>query len=204
MNTFREMVLISMDEYKRQRKQNLFSHTGTSAPTMQKELHELSDDIPDDQRVKLEHEIISKHSGSQSNPAKQPQNEIFIRILESFGNTNKRRSIQVFNHLMTFYKHRPKWNDLGQILDGNNEPIHGSNIVDLIDSITGAINTRKLPIGFGSFVNAIRESNLPMQFLSKTGLHRLNSYKHENTIADGDMSDEVEDEPESKWEELFS
>jgi hypothetical protein len=174
---FREMVLIPMEEYKRHSQHDV---NVKSTPTpMQKELHSITTDyganLPDDQRLKLQGSIIDKYTNPLKPSLQDPQQSLFLRIFESFNAANKRRSLQVFHHLVAYFKNNPKWNDLGQLYNENNEPIIGSSIVDLIDAVTtSSSKSTRIPIGFDDFINYLNESNMPRNFLSVPGIRKIN------------------------------
>jgi len=184
---FREMVLVSLDEYKKLKTASLQKPGSTLQKDLNKLHEQYGEDLPDDQRIKLESEVISKHTGQfkHPQPVVTPQHDLFLRIIDSFAAINRKRALQIFHHLVAFFKHEPKWNDLGQIVNFNNEPIIGSNIVELIDYVTNTNRkTSTVPIGFDVFSFLLTESNMPRNFLSKPGLERLENNKQQNQSLD--------------------
>lgn len=212
MNPFREMILLSLHEYKRFRKQILYNQPTEADPSMQKELHELKekygDEIPADQRQKLESSIISKHTGYnkgntgviETPPDLTTQNELFLHHFDNFSNVNKKRAQQMFHHLKETFKHKPIWNDLGQLINfQTSNPIQGSNIVDLIDSVTNTRRTNTVPSGWQSFIHYLNISNMPRNFLSLIGINKLEIYKHSGTNQDSSVESARDI---NQWEQL--
>ena len=189
MNPFREMLLVSVSDYNRMRKQLLVQHS-----ELQKDLQEVSniygDDIPLDQKQKLQAEVISKHKilpESEAPPQTLPplDDQLLKLHFDSFAKSNKTRSIQVYNHLKTY---KPRWNSSGQFMSVNDKPIPNSNIVELINSVTTTKRSKNIPAGFGEFVAFLSDSNVPRNFLSIAGqekINKLNNLVEENAEMDG-------------------
>ena len=183
MNPFREMVLISMSEYKQIKDANIPQSTN---PNMYKELKDITnrygEDIPADKRLKLEGEIINRFTepnkpmSSQKAEIKHIDNDEYIRNhLESFGPVNKKRAKQLYQHLKSF---SPRWNDKGQIYSYiDNQPIPLSSIVELIDFVTNTRRIDRVPAGFNDFVLLLDETNVPRNLFSNSGLLRIEKYK---------------------------
>lgn len=194
MNTYREMILLSVDEFNRIRKQLLFQQPSNEQPTLQKELYDLKDkvqNLPADQRIKLEGEVIARHTDHMRPQMgdevvtiqKQPTDTTFIsQHLDMFAKNNKKRSQQMLHHLASF---RPQWNELGQLLTQDGEPIPKSNIVELIDAVTSTRRTTRIPAGFSDFIQLLEASSIPRHLFSTFGMSKVENYKQ----ADSDSSD---------------
>jgi hypothetical protein len=206
--SFREMVLIPVEEYKRHMNQlSINNKTATIQNDIRDINEQYGDTIPDDQRLKLESAVITKHKGDFKQPIPEPQQNLFLRMIDSFPKANQKRSLQVFNHLVVFFKQRPKWNDLGQILNSNNEPIIGSNIIELIDSVTTIKSARIPAIGFDQFTKYLQEANMPRNFLSLPGIRKID--KQDEMIYDDNSPAYVKNRfgdssftTPSKWDSL--
>lgn len=206
MNPFREMVLLSVDEYKTLRKQVLFNHPNENEPSMQKELYEIKerygDSLPIDQRMKLESEIIAKHTGNRSQQSDEskippstaivaPIHDLFGIHFTSFPKNSRTRATQIYNHLKEFFKSSPKWNELGQILNEKNEAIPGSSIVELIDTVTNTRRGQRQPKGLFEFQRLLTISNTPKNYLSLSGNRQMEVHKQ--------SSEEDEFQSPSEW-----
>lgn len=201
MNPFREMVLISTDDYQKLRQRATYNTEG-----LQKDLNDLKQEygtfLPADQQAKLESEIISKHANknqietsTSSPPDTNVDDSLILQHLDSFTKNNKKRALQLYHHLKAF---KMQWNSMGQFLNEENEPILNSNIIELINYVTVPSRAKiNLPAGFGEFVKLIGEAQTPRNFLSKTGLSRIDTYidKHEKVATTS--------EDEGRWTSLF-
>ena len=181
MNPFREMVLLPLETYKNLRKKVL------GGTPMQKDLFDLreryGDSLPEDQRLKLESEVISKHSTHvkpelEVTPhAAAPDNSIIKSTIDNFARTNKNRAQQLFNYLEMTFRSAPKWNDKGELLNETNIPLPGTNIVELINFVTAA-RFRKAPInGMEEFIEMLEIANVPSYLYSAKGAEALLNYK---------------------------
>lgn len=189
MNPFVEMVLVPKNDYNRLTTQALQG----SAPSMTKELEHLrqsTSTLPDDQRNKLEQEIISKHtefckpdtstehvhssSSSSIAPMTTLNDEIIVQQFEKFPKQNKWKA----QGLYTLLKLRnPQWNSLGQLLNADGTPIQGSNIIDLIDYVTNAqVIRRGAPLGLVDFIVLLKDANVPNTYFSNKGSKRLQDF----------------------------
>lgn len=194
MNPFREMVLISLNEYKLLKNTVL---SNTRNPNMTKELNEITDQygqvIPADKKLKLEGEVISKYTQpnhtklESSIPQEVPKVDYIKQHFDIFGPVNKKRALQIYNHLKTF---SPNWNENGQLLNTDKQPIPFSNIVELIDYVTNTRRTDRVPAGFSEFVEMLEDTNTPRNFFSNTGILRIENYKRTSdpTISFDDKS----------------
>lgn len=204
MNTYREMVLVSVDEFNRIRKQLLFQQPAGEKPTLHKELYDIKDKVeylPDDQRIKLEGEVIAKHT-DHMRPTEEDETialkqkpadtQFLSQHLDLFPNVNKKRAQQMLYHLSSF---KQQWNERGQLIDDSGEPIPRSNVIELIDHVTNTRRTSRIPAGFSSFVKLLDDSNIPRHLLSTQGLHKVDNYKHSE-------SDFTEDPIIPKWIKL--
>lgn len=194
MNPFREMVLLSLEEYQKLRQRALIPTEG-----LQRDLQELKQEygtfLPADQRAKLESEIISKHSiGDKLEPSSSPalptkvDDTLIIEHFNSFPKSNKTRALQMFHHLKSY---KSQWNTMGQFLDSDNNPIANSNIVELINYVTSPSRAKNNPpAGFIEFINLLVDANTPRNFLSAIGLQRIENNKHvvDDSINDMDKS----------------
>lgn len=204
MNPYREMVLIPMEELNRLR-HSIKTPNATSA--MQKELFEMKqsfgDAIPDDRRFKLESEIISKHATSAEIPnsspppeteavISMPQNDLIVQHLAGFTNYNRVRAMRLFQHLNDFYKRNntAKWNDLGQLYDVDKKLIPGSNLIELIDTVTNSLgsNPSYFPVGFDVFIDMLHDSNMPQTVYSAKGRAKMLEYKQHEPMPGLDKS----------------
>lgn len=183
MNPFREMILLSTEEYtnlKRRIQQE-------DLPRMQQELNEVKErygNLPTDQYIKLEGDVIAKHTQLPEKPnitiapeVAVPNDELLLHQIDNFPKTNKRRAVLLYQHLKN-YSHA--WNQLGQLVDDNNSPIDGSNIVDLIDYVTNSTKFKVMgtPIAFNQFTQMLEQSNTPQTLYSSAGMGRIKNYKH--------------------------
>ena len=212
---YREMVMIPTEEYKEYRKQLLFNagssgnatmqkaflglagespvqkeltnSTGLSA--MQKELYNIKekygDVLPDDQRLKLESEVIAKHTGFNKrehseaappiNTKEESEKRAWIKLaLDDFGKTHKNRSKQLFNQLDLTYKTEPQWTVKGELLDEKGDIISGSNILDNISYVTAQRSgLRGPPKGFQRFTVLLRDANVPRHVFSNKGMQHV-------------------------------
>lgn len=200
MNTFRKMVMIPVDEYNTYRS-NLYSlqmQQQQQQNPMQRELEEIREiygsSIPDDQRAKLESEIISKYtssvpdsvSGAGSDAAAAaaaaaaPRGDQWIsETISDFAKTNRLRSKQLYSILENRIK---RWNDNGELLNRDNEPIAGTNIVDLISYATQSGRPSKIrppPEGLGEFIQLLEKANVPKYVLGSKGLDAVEAYKQQ-------------------------
>jgi len=185
MNPYREMLLVSLEEYTRLRNQVL---TQNSSDLMQNltELKEKTDHLPADQRIALEGEVLRQHiKQPESTPAFTPLEEpqanvdeddaVVFDNLNRFTKTNKIRANQVYQHLKAY---KVQWNKMGQMLDNTGLPISNANIVELIDYVTNTKRITRQPAGFSVFVQLLRDSQLPRNYYSTLGLLRVDDYKH--------------------------
>jgi hypothetical protein len=187
MNPFREMVLLSAHDYKRLSNLILQKKQLDKPPTLMSELNELKDrygeTLPADQRLKLEGDLIAKHTSVLPNETevdikpKSDQPDLLLRHVNALPKTHQRRATQIYNHLKDFYDKDPAWNAIGQIKDVNALNMNGSNIIDLIDSVSSARKSNITPKGFGEFLQLLNESNTPTHLLSKAGVDLIGQYK---------------------------
>ena len=71
-------------------------------------------------------------------------------------------------HLYQKLKGTLQWNDKGEILTEDNQPISGSHITDLINmAIRPHRKIRKLPTGWGYFNQNLQEANIPERLLGR-------------------------------------
>lgn len=209
MNPFREMILISENEYQRLRKQVLNNNN----TEIQKELDRIpeiyGENLPIDQKQKLEGAILSRHLQKSnpddveimqtvSPPAPALDDALLKQHLESFAATNKKRSLQVYQHLKSY---KPRWDSLGQFMNSDNTPIPQSSIIELIDSITSAKRSNRLPVGFKQFVEFVNESNIPRNFLSSQGLAKLDKQLNETNVTDDD-DEIIQSDASTSWTRL--
>ena len=94
-----------------------------------------------------------------------------------------------------------QWNDKGEILTEDNQPISGSHITDMINT---AIRTqrkiRTLPTGWGYFNQKLQEANIPERLLGRGPQFQPQEevWKPEPK-SEPDSEPEPESEPESEW-----
>lgn len=181
MNTFRKMIMIPVEEYNKYRNLMYTTQVVPAVNPMQKEMTDIQakygDNLPDDQRNKLEAEIIQKYTGKPIDPSPAPeidksQLEWIKSSLADFGKTNKTRANQLYNQLDSRLSNR--WNENGEILTVNGEPIQGSNILDLIDYVTSAQKSKRVPMGIRDFKEMLTQANVPSYIYSKRGLDDIN------------------------------
>ncbi len=181
MSGYREMVLIPLDEYKQFQKQLLYQQ----APELSRDLMQLgeqTEDLPVDQRIRLEGEVLNRHIRQQDASAPPPpppspvkiNDQVITNHLQGFPKVNKIRANQIYQHLKAYNE---QWNDMGQLVDNDSEPIPRSNIVELIDYVTNTKRKARQPAGFDEFVDLLQRSNTPRHLLSTTGVTRVDDYK---------------------------
>lgn len=197
MNNYREMILLSLDEYNRMRKNVLFNKPNEGEPSLQKELNSIQDQfkdtLPDDQLLKLEGEVIQKHTSHilPSQPAASTttiapiNDDAFIAHFNAFPKYSKTKALQIYNHL----KRTKRWNDLGEILDNSGAPIRNSNIVELINAVTTNKKLNRIPFGFNVFINLLETTNLPQNYLSAPGYSMIVNYKQRSQSSDSPIDD---------------
>ena len=165
----------------------LINLTGLSS--MQKELYNIKekfeDVLPEDQRLKLEAEVIAKHTGfnkredplaaSPSTAKEDAEKRAWIKLaIDDFGKTHKNRSKQLFNQLESAYKSAPQWTNKGELVDESGDSIPGSNILDHISYVTAQRSgLRGPPKGFQRFTALLRDANVPRHVFSKQGLQHV-------------------------------
>ena len=180
MQSYRNMLLVSVDEYQNLRKQLLYSQ----APEMTQDLYNIKDKtstLPPDQQIALEGEVLRQHIKQIPSTVQQPSipvpfnDDVVVSNFKSFIKTNKVRAGQVYQHLKAY---KTQWNEMGQMLDANNVPIPNSNIVELVDYVTNTKKSKRIPAGFEEFRTLLTESQLPRNYLSTPGLTRVEDYKH--------------------------
>lgn len=178
MNPFREMVLLSVDHYKQLQQSAVMQ----KAPKLQRDLNQIEqqygDTLPIDQKLKLTTQAISKYAHKTNDddliPLPPPPPVLDDTLLkthfDSFNPVNKKRALQMYQHLKSI---DPQWNSMGQLLNDYEEPIKNSNIVELIDLVTNTKRTTRIPAGFSRFVQLLQSSNIPRNFLSTSGLAKV-------------------------------
>ena len=184
MNSYREMVLLPLEVYKRMRQSILVNNDTTP---MQKELFDLKQqykNIAPDQRMLLESDIIAKHTGHVRAPSVEPeqQNESYDNTLvkssiEGFSKSHKNRALQLYNYLETTYTNSPKWNEKGELLNDHNIPLPNTNIVDLINFVTTSKARKVHPNSMSEFIVMMDKANVPSYLFSNKGQESLESYK---------------------------
>lgn len=203
---YRKMVLIPMEDYQNLRKELLYQQ----APELTKDLYKVHDshaNLPTDQRLQLEGEVISQHIQQNMNPTIQsipqtivsPQvldDSIIMSHLKSFGKINKARANQIYQHLKAY---KIQWNEMGQLLDSSSAPIPDSNIVECIDYITNTNRKARIPAGFDEFISLVQESQLPRHLLSTLGITRMTDYKQIQGATAAAIPSEEESDIETKW-----
>ena len=181
MNTFRKMVLLSTDDYNKYRNLMYTSQVTPSINPMQKEMEGIKekygDNLPEDQRNKLESEIIQKYSDKIDITSPSPKVdgsklEWIKTSLEDFSKTNKTRANQLYNLLSMRLSDR--WNENGELLTVDGEPIKGSNILDLVNYVTSSNKAKNAPYGFNDFKQLLSEANVPSYVFSKRGMVNIN------------------------------
>lgn len=216
MNPFDEMVLLPKESYNKLTSQALHG----SMPSLQKELEQLHanhSNLPDDQKNKLEQEIIAKYTNHCKSSISQEQqqlrqpstaqtdlqgaeeedddDELILRHLKNFRKNNNWRAQQLYSHLKSTVKPR-RWNNNGQMIDEESgEPIPRSNIVDLIHYATSTITpkNKSIPPGVHVFINLLRDTNAPQTFISTNGALRLIKILENKVVQ---VKEEKEKEPE--------
>lgn len=191
MNPFREMVLLPLEAYTNLRR------TIAEATPMQKELNVLrenySESLSDDQKLKLQNVVISKHvnksahalnSEIQEKPETKKPVDLIKSAIQNFSQTNKNRAMQLFNHLDLYYATNKKWNNKGELILSNGEDLIGTNIADLINYVTATKPRTTVPNGFNYFVDLIFDSNVSTHMMSNKGIENIETYRqnHENTL----------------------
>ena len=195
MNSYREMVLLPLEVYKRMRQSILVNNDTTP---MQKELFDLKQqykNIAPDQRMLLESDIITKHTGHIRAPSVEPeqQNESYDNTLvkssiEGFSKSHKNRALQLYNYLETTYTNSPKWNEKGELLNDHNIPLPNTNIVDLINFVTTSKARKVHPNGMSEFIVMMDKANVPSYLFSNKGQESLESYKQSDQSQVHDIS----------------
>lgn len=182
------MVLIPLEAYKNLRR-NILQSTDNS--TMQKELIDIKEQygesIPADQRLRLESDVIAKHTGIKQVPEHVPEvipksnTDILKNNIENFSKTNKNRAVQLFNHLTLFYKDKPQWNEKGELYV-NSQVLPRTNITDMISYVTSTKSKRAPPNGFSHFLELLDEANVASHLFSAHGLRNIEEHKQDTGI----------------------
>ena len=192
MSYFRKMVMLSYDEFIKYKNLLYTSQVTPEVNPLQNELNAIKDNygtnLPDDQRVKLESEVIQKYSNKipdkESKPIQIDQTQIkwIKNAIENFSKTNKARASRLYEYLLNRVQDR--WNENGELLTVDGEVIRGSNILDLINFVTTSNikQHEQIPFGFTEFKTMINNANVPLHMFSKNGLE----YIYSNTDADVD------------------
>lgn len=180
--SYRNMILVSAEEYQNLRKQLLYQ----TAPELTQNLYKIRDStasLPIDQKMQLEGEVLRQHIDQNRNEQVKQEtfvsnevldDHVILNNLKHFSKINNTRANQIYNHLKAY---KMQWNVMGQMLDVDNKPIPNSNIVELIDYITNNKVKARLPAGFNEFINLVELSQLPRHYLSTKGVTRLSDYK---------------------------
>lgn len=202
-SSYRNMVLIPVQEYQNLRKQILYQQD----PELTKDLYQVKDTtshLPTDEKMILEGEVLRQHFKSNDitpipneTPNVDLDDNIIVNNLQSFGKPNKLRSNQIYQHLK---RHKIHWNELGQLLSSDNTPIPNSNIIELIDYITNTKKTKSIPAGFDEFIKIMEESQLPRNYLSTVGVTKISDYKQLQNLDDAQAmpDDWIEFKPTTK------
>lgn len=190
MNYFRKMIMLPTDEFNKYKNLLYSAQVTPETNPMQQELKNIKEvhgtTLPDDQRAKLEAEIIQRYSTKnerkESEVAKIDPSQIeWIRnSIKHFSNSNKSRANRLYEYLFTRLQNR--WNENGELLtaDGNN--IRGSNILDLINFVTSTVKQRNIPIGFSDFIIMLGEANTPTHMFSNHGMNHINENKQDESV----------------------
>jgi len=199
MNSYREMVLVPHEEYNQFRKQLLYQNL----PHLTRELYDVRErtqNLPADQRILLEGEVLRQKPIPADIDTSIPvtpsiptaiDDSVILNNLKTFPRINKNRANQIYQHLKST---NIKWNEMGQMLDSNNDPIPYSNIVELIDYITNTKRSARAPEGLNTFLDLVVDSNLPRNYLSTFGKTRVDTYK----LNEPDEQ-EIEDQPHRRY-----
>jgi len=200
MNPFREMVLLPLESYKKMRTNILLQNESTP---LQKDLLNIKqqyNNVAPDQRMLLESEVISKHTSNNipvdSNVEQLPKsfdNTIIKDSIEGFAKTQRNRAVQLYNYLESTFVNNPQWNEKGELLS-NDEPLVGSNIVDLINFVTATKLRKNTPKDMRQFIDLLVTSNTPSFYFSTKGQEFLHRYKQ---VADTKQPDDDGD-----WTEI--
>lgn len=189
MSSYRNMVLIPVQEYQNLRKQILYQQ----GPELTKDLYQVKDStshLPTDERIILEGEVLRQHIKPNdipppipiATPTVEQDDSIIVNNLDRFGKVNKLRSNQIYQHLK---RHKIQWNELGQLKSSvDDTPIANSNIIELIDYITNVKRTKTIPAGFDEFIKIMEESQLPRNYLSTVGVTKVADYKQLQNLDD--------------------
>ena len=195
MNYYRKMLLLPVDEYNKYRSLLYTSQVTATKNPIQKDLNELRDEygtnLPDDEKIKLEGEIIQKFKTKNTiddgvKVSITPKHERIKELINDFSKTNKTRATQLYNHLSSKYKSR--WNDDGELVDENGNTINDSNILDLINYVTSTQKSRNVPKGISPFFSLLRSANTPSYMFSKQGESNIEHIKMQESM---DTDDDI-------------
>ena len=181
MNYFRKMVMLPIDEFNKYKNILYMSQVTPNPNPMQQELENVRNiygtSLPDDMKTKLESEIIQKYSSKNtinepSLPKPDPQKLAWIsQSIQNFPRGNKNRAQRLHNFLETKVQNR--WNENGELLTTNGDPIRNSNILDLINFVTTSQKYDHTPVGFSDFIILLNEANVPTHMISKNGMNHI-------------------------------
>ena len=182
MNYFRKMVMLPIDEFNKY-KNILYTSQVTPNPNpMQQELEHMKEaygtSLPDDIKAKLESEIIQKYSSKNPlnetlPPKHDPQKLAWVaQSIQNFPKGNKSRAQRLHNFLES--KVPDRWNENGELLTTDGNPIRNSNILDLINFVTTTQKYDHTPVGFSDFIMLLYDANVPTHMISKNGMQHIN------------------------------
>lgn len=186
-NPFRRMVLIPEEELKIYKRHIIYAKQEESKNpeiAMHQKLKEVVDrDLPDDIRLKLEGDIISKYTKPSS---KDPPSSITDKIKESsrysalersldqFPKQYRTRAKQLYHHLVSNLEEL-QWNERGELLNESHEVIPRSNIIDMLTYAVGHKTSLKTPpAGYALFNQIMKQTNVPRVLLGPQGKELIN------------------------------
>lgn len=201
MQSFKERILIPLETYETLKQGG---NTEQTIPSMQRDLANIPKtyglDLPDDQRQKLEGEVIDRYSSHKpqetpSSSSPQIESNRLDDVILGFPKTIKTKAKQLVQFLKSqgmFYN-----DTLNLLID--NQPIPNSNIVDLIHYITSVTSKTRTnpPPGFEYFIQKLNNLNVPKSYLSPYGRTLLEAY--EGTTVD---DKHVEEDIMTNWDAL--
>ena len=196
------MVMVPIDEFSKYRNLLFEKQVTIEKNPLQRDIRELREtlgvSIPDDQKAKLEGEIIERYGRKLKRtepklPVIDPEKLKYLKqSISNFSKTNKNRATKLYDYLES--KATSRWNENGEILTSDGENISGSNILDLINFVTSTQKMAQIPKGFNDFVKIMVKANVPAHYMSQRGYDHM-----QNNVV------ETEEEEEDKHgEESFS
>ena len=169
--------------------------------------------IPDDQKIKLLSQLITRYHKTVHEPPEPvrvsvndetPQNaqmsdeedRKFTQdpILQGIMATVSQRYSKYIPLIIEKLKTRDySWNDKGEFVR-NNQPVHGSSVIDFFNYVMRNVRAAKPPRHFFHFIKALKEINVPHSWIANQSLlSHMNVLKLSQEASESQDSEEEED-----------